>query len=88
MVATHREVMQRRINREAKQARKDRRKRLNAAAPDLLAELRSVEWVHDDEAYGAGSMNRCPACLNMENMGHAHGCTLNAAIAKATQEGA
>lgn len=65
---------------------------LIAAAPDLLAELRRLEWSGLDEMDNPGW---CPSCGGYDSAtknnlmpsdvcGHRPGCTLAAAIAKAT----
>lgn len=49
--------------------------RLIVAAPDLLAELRKIEW---------GDCEECPCCSGGRyDMGHEEDCTLAAALAKA-----
>lgn len=50
---------------------------LRDAAPDLLAALRSVEWC------GQSTLGLCPSCSATEGQGHAEGCDLAVAIAKA-----
>ena len=60
--------------------------RVVAAAPDLLAELRKVEWSGRDWH----GLPCCPQCGGVDqwrqagNVGHRPGCTLAAALAKAT----
>jgi hypothetical protein len=51
--------------------------RLIAAAPDLIAALKSVEWV-----MGAGP-RFCADCGRDRSVGHYKGCRLAAALAKA-----
>lgn len=55
--------------------------RLIAAAPDLLAALKGVEWV-----IGAGP-RFCADCGRDRAAGHAEECRLNAALAKAAGMG-
>jgi hypothetical protein len=55
--------------------------RLIAAAPDLLAALKAVEWVESD------GLSSCPCCRYVKPIGaageHPETCTLSAAIRKA-----
>lgn len=58
--------------------------RLIASAPDLLAALQAVEWVQEFDQVDDDAGNWCQLCHNMEREGHAEGCAIDAAIAKAT----
>lgn len=53
---------------------------LFAAAPDMLAALRKLEWSAESPRYG----RMCPACESLQSEGeHEPDCYLVAAIAKA-----
>lgn len=56
---------------------------LIAAAPDLLAVLKSVEWSGLTDAEEGGLSDACPCCDAEEGDGHHDGCKLAAALAKA-----
>lgn len=66
------------------QERANARARLASAAPDLLRELRAVEWTRHPGGY-----DRCPTCTacfaeeESDTRAHREGCTLDAAIRKA-----
>jgi hypothetical protein len=58
--------------------------RLIAAAPEMLAVLRGLEWIGMNDGCGVSHL-KCPACsaLQSRGTGHNHFCGLAAAIAKA-----
>jgi hypothetical protein len=69
--------------------------RLFTAAPDLLTELRDVEWAGLEEDPDGGYYAACPSCGGGDPhnpatpetyAGHLPDCTLAAALAKATAE--
>ena len=57
--------------------------RLIAAAPDLFAALRQVEWGVTVSDEGGAELEICPWCGNPQDNGHLEGCALADAIAKA-----
>lgn len=56
---------------------------LFAAAPDLLATLKSVEWSGQDDDGEGTLVPCCPSCGACEDDGHEDLCAVKAAIAKA-----
>lgn len=61
---------------------------MQSAFLEMLAELRRLEWLQDEEDDVA--YRYCPSCESIHpddgGMGHLPGCTLAATIAKATGE--
>lgn len=55
-----------------------------AAAPDLLAVLRGLEWIGMNDGRGVTQL-QCPACAALESRGSGHNqhCGLAAAVTKA-----
>lgn len=60
---------------------------LIAAAPDMLAVLRALEWLGMNDGRGVTNL-QCPACSALRHRGTGHNphCGLAAAIAKAEGE--